>query len=393
MLTDRFWPGPLTVILRRSARVLDEVTGGLPTVGLRVPAAPVALDLLAAFGGGLAAPSANRFGHVSPTTAQAVIDELGDAVDLVLDGGPCRVGVESTIVELTGEAPTVLRPGAVTVAQLEGALGRPVRPPDGPSRAPGMLPSHYAPNAAVEIVAAEALAARDPGAAAAGTAGRHHRAERRPRRGRTHALRAAPGRGRGWGGCDPCGAAGGRGHRSRHRRSPSQGRGTSRVAPPRRWIGPCQRAMTTAATMAATTSTISRLMRMLRPRCELGVFHLDGRDRTGRSGGVRGSLGLHDCRGGRRGRESPARLGGRGTDLVDRRGLDCRSHLFERGRDLRRDDKRRWRLPSRVGAERRGTTAEAREAWAPVEAPVGWAGTRRWSAQMRPSTTHQRLEV
>jgi L-threonylcarbamoyladenylate synthase len=160
VLTDRFWPGPLTVILRRRARVLDEVTGGLPTVGLRVPAAPVAVDLLAAFGGGLAAPSANRFGHVSPTTAQSVIDELGDAVDLVLDGGPCRVGVESTIVELTGEAPTVLRPGAVTVAQLERALGRSVRPPEGPSRAPGMLPSHYAPNAAVEIVAAEALATR-----------------------------------------------------------------------------------------------------------------------------------------------------------------------------------------------------------------------------------------
>ncbi len=160
VLTDRFWPGPLTVILRRRARVLDEVTGGLPTVGLRVPAAPVALDLLAAFGGGLAAPSANRFGHVSPTTAQSVIDELGDAVDLVLDGGPCRIGVESTIVELTGEAPTVLRPGAVTVAQLERALGRSVRPPEGSSRAPGMLPSHYAPNAAVEIVAAEALAAR-----------------------------------------------------------------------------------------------------------------------------------------------------------------------------------------------------------------------------------------
>jgi L-threonylcarbamoyladenylate synthase len=160
VLTDRFWPGPLTVILRRSARVLDEVTGGLPTVGLRVPAAPVAVDLLAAFGGGLAAPSANRFGHVSPTTAQSVIDELGDAVDLVLDGGPCRIGVESTIVELTGEAPTVLRPGAVTVAQLEHALGRSVRPPEGPSRAPGMLPSHYAPNAAVEIVAAEALATR-----------------------------------------------------------------------------------------------------------------------------------------------------------------------------------------------------------------------------------------
>ncbi len=159
-LAERFWPGPLTLVLRRAAHVLDEVTGGLTTVGLRVPAAPIARELLEAFGGGLAAPSANRFGHVSPTTAKAVIDELGDAVDLVLDGGPCRVGVESTIVELTGEAPTVLRPGAITVAQLEDVLGRAVRPPSGPSRAPGMLPSHYAPNAAVEIVTAEAVAAR-----------------------------------------------------------------------------------------------------------------------------------------------------------------------------------------------------------------------------------------
>ena len=90
----------------------------------------------------------------------AATDELGDAVDLVLDGGPCRVGVESTIVELTGETPTLLRPGAVTVAQLEEALGRSVRPPAGPSRAPGMLPSHYAPKAAVEIVTRELLLAR-----------------------------------------------------------------------------------------------------------------------------------------------------------------------------------------------------------------------------------------
>ena len=161
VLTDRFWPGPLTVILRRSARVLDEVTGGLATVGLRVPAAPVALDLLAAFGGGLAAPSANRFGHVSPTTAQAVIDELGDAVDLVLDGGPCRVGVESTIVELDGRGAD----GAATrcghrcrswnVHSADRSVLRKAR-----AGRLECLPSHYAPNAAVEIVAAEALAAR-----------------------------------------------------------------------------------------------------------------------------------------------------------------------------------------------------------------------------------------
>jgi L-threonylcarbamoyladenylate synthase len=160
VLATRFWPGPLTMVLSRAAHVVDEVTGGRDTVGLRVPAQPLALELLTAFGGGLAAPSANRFGHVSPTTASAVAADLGDDVDLVLDGGPCRVGVESTIVELAGGPPTVLRPGAVTVAELEDALGRVVLPPDGLSRAPGMLPSHYAPNAVVEIVAAEAVAAR-----------------------------------------------------------------------------------------------------------------------------------------------------------------------------------------------------------------------------------------
>jgi L-threonylcarbamoyladenylate synthase len=160
VLATRFWPGPLTMVLSRAAHVVDEVTGGRDTVGLRVPAQPLALELLTAFGGGLAAPSANRFGHVSPTTASAVAADLGDDVDLVLDGGPCPVGVESTIVELAGGPPTVLRPGAVTVAELEDALGRVVLPPDGLSRAPGMLSSHYAPNAVVEIVAAEAVAAR-----------------------------------------------------------------------------------------------------------------------------------------------------------------------------------------------------------------------------------------
>ena len=153
LLATTFWPGPLTLVLHRSSRVLDVVTGGRDTVGLRVPAAPLALDLLAAFGGGLAAPSANRFGRVSPTTAEAVRHELGADVEVVLDGGPCAVGVESTILELVDDAPTLLRPGGVTVERLEEVLGRPIAEASGESRAAGMLASHYAPNALVEIVA------------------------------------------------------------------------------------------------------------------------------------------------------------------------------------------------------------------------------------------------
>ncbi|GAU71344.1 L-threonylcarbamoyladenylate synthase [Streptomyces sp. NBRC 110611] len=108
LLAERFWPGPLTLVLRRGRRVPLEATGGLETVAVRVPDHPVALALLAAFGGGVTAPSANRFGQVSPTTANDVRAGLGDAVDFVLDGGPCEVGVESTIVDATGEIPTIL---------------------------------------------------------------------------------------------------------------------------------------------------------------------------------------------------------------------------------------------------------------------------------------------
>lgn len=154
------WPGPLTLVLRRATRVVDEVTGGRDTVGLRVPAAALALDLLARFGGGLAAPSANRFGHVSPTTAEAVRAELGDDVDAVLDGGPCAVGVESTIVELLGRRPMLLRPGGISIERLEAVLGESIAQPEGESRAPGMLPSHYAPNALVEIVDRDAIEIR-----------------------------------------------------------------------------------------------------------------------------------------------------------------------------------------------------------------------------------------
>jgi len=169
-LADAFWPGPLTMVLRRAPRVVDAVTGGRDTVGLRVPNARLALALLEAFGGGVAAPSANRFGHVSPTTADAVRTELGDDVDAVLDGGACDVGVESTIVELVGERPALLRPGAVTSAQLEAVLGEPIAGPHGESRAPGMLASHYAPAAVVEIVKADELEAR---ASALRSAGQH----------------------------------------------------------------------------------------------------------------------------------------------------------------------------------------------------------------------------
>lgn len=152
-LAERFWPGPLTLIVQRSARVPLAVTGGLDTVGLRVPAHAVTLSLLAVFGGGIAAPSANRFGAVSPTMARHVREELGGAVDLVLDGGPCAVGVESTIVDVTGEAPVILRPGGVLREDLERELGCPLRLEATPRvRAPGQHPSHYAPRAQVLLV-------------------------------------------------------------------------------------------------------------------------------------------------------------------------------------------------------------------------------------------------
>lgn len=153
LLAERFWPGPLTLVLRRGRRVPLEATGGLETVAVRVPDHPVALALLSAFGGAIAAPSANRFGSVSPTLANHVRAELGDAVEFVLDGGPCQVGVESTIVDATGEKPTVLRPGGVTREELEAVLGHSLAL-DATSRVrvPGQHPSHYAPRARVVLV-------------------------------------------------------------------------------------------------------------------------------------------------------------------------------------------------------------------------------------------------
>ena len=163
-LAAAFWPGPLTLILPRAARVSDAVTGGEDSVGLRVPAHPVARALLAAFarrgGHGVAAPSANRYGHVSPTTAQHVADDLGDRVAMILDGGPCEVGIESTIVAFDDDRPVLMRPGGIGVDALARALGRAPEAPgvDAP-RASGTHASHYAPRAAAFLVDAILLSA------------------------------------------------------------------------------------------------------------------------------------------------------------------------------------------------------------------------------------------
>ena len=157
-LARDFWPGPMTLVLKRSLLAEDFVTGGQPTVGLRVPDHVIALALLSAFakigGKGIAAPSANRFGHVSPTTAQAVQDEIGDYLnkkDLILDGGPSSVGVESTIIDCTSNAPRILRPGAITVEMIEESTGLKVSRAETNIRVSGSLENHYAPNATVDL--------------------------------------------------------------------------------------------------------------------------------------------------------------------------------------------------------------------------------------------------
>jgi L-threonylcarbamoyladenylate synthase len=168
VLADACWPGPLTVLVPRAADVLDAVTGGRPTVGVRVPAHPLTLELLARFAGGLAAPSANRFGRVSPTTAEHVRLDLRDDVDFVLDGGPCPIGVESTIVDCTVDPPQVLRPGAISAEEVASLLEQTVGAAVGSSRAPGMLESHYAPRCRVLLAGSIAdawhLAGAMPGA-------------------------------------------------------------------------------------------------------------------------------------------------------------------------------------------------------------------------------------
>jgi len=164
VLAKAFWPGPLTLILKRQATVHDLVTGGQDTVGLRVPNHPLALQLLRTFGGGLAAPSANRFGRISPTTAQHVREELGQSVSLVLDGGPCKVGIESTILDLSRGEPVILRPGMISADQIGQVLGKlPAGPNQGAGtvantpRVSGSLDSHYAPSTPMRLLSPQQL--------------------------------------------------------------------------------------------------------------------------------------------------------------------------------------------------------------------------------------------
>lgn len=159
-LAERFWPGPLTIILKRNKRVPNEVTGGQDTVGLRIPAHPVALALLRKFGGGISAPSANRFGRISPTNAQHVLEDLGEELEMIVDAGPCLIGLESAIVNLSGPEPMLLRPGSLTVKELEAALdGKNIALPDRNVilRAPGMRASHYAPRTPFAVIDAAEL--------------------------------------------------------------------------------------------------------------------------------------------------------------------------------------------------------------------------------------------
>ena len=159
-LANHFWPGPLTLILQRSHRIADCITGGQSTVGLRVPAHPTALALLEALGPekALAAPSANRFGRISPTSATHVHQELGSSVDMILDGGSCEVGLESTIVSFHAHEPLILRPGKITPAELENVLGRSIAVSTRSTiRSSGSLPSHYAPSTPLGLFPATEL--------------------------------------------------------------------------------------------------------------------------------------------------------------------------------------------------------------------------------------------
>ncbi len=162
-LIDAFWPGPLTLILPRREGVARAAAGGQDSIGLRCPSHPVAQALLQAAGTGVAAPSANQFGRVSPTTAQHVQAEFGEAL-LILDGGPCLVGIESTIVDCTRGAPVLLRPGHITREQVEAACGHAVLSPEAMAqaapRASGTLESHYAPRARVRLMSADELKQR-----------------------------------------------------------------------------------------------------------------------------------------------------------------------------------------------------------------------------------------
>lgn len=169
-LTKAYWPGPLTIVLKRSKRAKDFITGGQDTVALRCPAHPIIRKLLEAFdegkGRGLAAPSANSFGQISPTIAEHVREDLGEkptgAVDLILDGGPCTVGIESTILDLSSSTPRILREGAITASMIEAVIGKTVQQGSSSNspRVSGSLKSHYAPQHPLTLVSAENLAGK-----------------------------------------------------------------------------------------------------------------------------------------------------------------------------------------------------------------------------------------
>lgn len=169
-LARAFWPGPLTLVLPKSQQVSDEVTGGHPSVALRMPDHDQTLAVIRGLGRGLVAPSANVFTRVSPTTAAHVASELGFEVDLILDGGDCAVGVESTVLDLSTEMPAILRPGAISAEEIERVIGRAVRPAGQASAtpSPGQHPLHYSPRARIVPTNAEGLAAAIAEAQAAG---------------------------------------------------------------------------------------------------------------------------------------------------------------------------------------------------------------------------------
>lgn len=159
-LAAAFWPGPLTMVFKKQSTVLDIVTGGQDTVGIRIPSHPLALALLEAFGGGVVAPSANQFTHVSPTEVLAVQEELGERVQLILDGGACAVGLESTIVDVSSEIPTILRPGMITlemIAKVTGGVVKVASREESTVRAPGSHHLHYAPNTKTLLLSADEI--------------------------------------------------------------------------------------------------------------------------------------------------------------------------------------------------------------------------------------------
>jgi L-threonylcarbamoyladenylate synthase len=168
-LAEAFWPGALTMVMPRAANVHDVITGGQDTIAIRVPAHPMAQQLLTAFGGGIAAPSANRYGRLSPTRAEHVREELGDSVRVILDGGECQIGLESTIVSFEGDGVRLLRPGSVTATQISAVVGELLSDDGGTApRVPGSPPTHYAPTTPMTIVPAGEIDAQADAASAGG---------------------------------------------------------------------------------------------------------------------------------------------------------------------------------------------------------------------------------